>query len=80
MTVQSDELPIAGLALLFVKNDSNLTGLGFIWDHNNRARKVSRQFPNPLREMFWKCGPGSLVVARLVSCRVDVNAELLLLV
>lgn len=64
MTVQSDDLPIAGLALLLVENDSNLTGLGFIWAHNNRVKKVSRQFPGPLREMFWKCGPGSLVVCK----------------
>lgn len=59
--MQSRELRIAGMALLLVKNVSNLTGLGFIWDHNNKVREVSRKFPNPFREMFSKCGPGALV-------------------
>lgn len=63
-TTESGELPRAGLALLLVKNDLNLTGLGLIWDQNNRIREVSRQSPNPLRETFLKCGPGSLVVCK----------------
>ena len=61
---ESGEQLIAGLALRLVKNDSHLTGLGFIWDHNNGIREVSRKFPNPLREMILKCGPGSLVVCK----------------
>ena len=60
--VESGELPRPELTLLFVKNDSSLTGLGFIRDHITRIREVSRKFPHSLREMFLKCGPGSLVV------------------
>ena len=62
VTVKSGELPRPGLTLLFIKNDSSLTGLGFIRDHINRVREVSRKFPHSFREMFLKCGPGSLVV------------------
>lgn len=61
---ESGEWLVTGLALCLVKNDSNLTGLGFIWDHNNIVREVSRKFPNPPREMLLKCGPGSLVVCK----------------
>lgn len=79
VAVQRGELPRAGRALLLVKNDSNLTVLGLIWDHKNRAREVRRKFPSPLREMFSECGPGSLVVPRLLSCRGNANAKPLLL-
>lgn len=73
------KLPITRLALLLVKNGADLTGLGFIWDHNNRVREVSRKFPNLLKAMFLKCGPGSWWSAGLVSYRVNINVKLLLL-
>lgn len=69
VAVQRGELPRTRRVLLLVKNDPNLTGLGLIWDHNNRVREVSRKFPSPPREMFLECGPGSLVVPGLLSCR-----------
>lgn len=41
---------------------ANLTGFGLICDHNNLIREVSRKFPDLLRGMFSRCGPGSPVV------------------
>lgn len=79
MAVQRGELPRAGRALLFVKNDSNLTGWGLFWDHNNRAGEVRRKFPSPLKRAalrVWSRFPGG---PRLLSCRGDANVKPLLL-
>lgn len=78
VAVQRGELPRAGRALLLVKNDSNLTGLGLIWDHNNRAREVRRKFPVLSERCSWSvvrvpCGP------KAASCRGDANVKPLLL-
>lgn len=38
---RAGELPAVGLTLLLVKNNANITGFGFNWDHNNRVREVA---------------------------------------
>lgn len=63
VTVESGELPRPELTLLFVKNDSSLTGLGFIWDHINRVSDVSRKFPHSFRDVLevWSRFAGGLL-------------------
>ena len=62
VTVESDEVPRLELTLLFVKNDSSLTGLGVIRDHINRIREVSRKFlfERDVLEV-WSRFPGGLL-------------------